>query len=186
MDQLKDALVDGLVSNCLNSKPIDSGSSSSSKVPETDDSKSFCAASGDDSGGSVCGNSDRLCRSLWLYQRESVLLAKLDDVDHDFSVEELIRIKGVCSSIPSKSHKLLEDIRMALWHHPKMPEFRIHYHVPSWKRTKADGSVSKNNCGTAGRHNRMMASMISALDLVIASRRKKDLLLLCLLLLLLE
>lgn len=174
MDQLKDALVDGLVNNCLNSVPSDSSGSTGSKGTESDDSKSFCAASGDDSGGPVCSNPDRLSRSLWLYERESILLAKLDDVDWDFSVEELERLKGVCSSIPSKSHKLLEEIRMALWHHPKIPEFRGYYHVPSWKRTKADGTPSKNNCGNAGRHSRMMVSIIHALNLVIADRNRSS------------
>lgn len=110
-------------------------------------------------------------KSDWLLLHEGELILKLQDVNHAFSVDELIRLRNVVSSMPSRCYKNLEGIKEALLFHPKLVEFQEAFQMPCMRTLLPDGSVGLNRVSTASRHGRLAKAICLALDVVINSRR---------------
>jgi len=171
--QLKDKLVDSLLDNSLTSVPSPEATATATADASCSDTDAGNPLSIYDPVAEterIISEAGKVGRSLYLYEHEKFLMAKLGDLDYVFSLDDLVRLMAVCASIPASSDKLLQKMRIALICHPSLPEFRSYYHVPTWKTVRADGTLSRNNCGTSARHSRMMKSIVLALSKTYSDR----------------
>lgn len=153
MPKMLDALVDGIL-DCTYSTLPPGGEDPVPPGPALDPASQ---------AGMIVKDASKVARNMHLYELESKLIAKLSNPESVFSPEELIRLARVVASIPSSADHALQGLRTKMMAHPGLPEFGANYNVPTWKRIKADGSLSKNNCSPAARHSRMIYSMVLAL-----------------------
>jgi len=152
-----DSLVDSLVVHALKSEQADASGSEENSGGALD-------------AGSIASKVGKP-KSDWLLLHEGELILKLQDVNHAFSVEELIRLRNVVSSVPSRCYKNLESIKEALLYHPKLIDFQEAFQMPCMRTRMPDGSVGANRVSTASRHGRLAEAICLALDVAINSRK---------------